>query len=147
MKASWSGMGRALGTALIWAVACAIAALLLSLIVDADGAMEEIWPAIGAYPGFIAGLIFFAALRIARGRSGFEPSSPARSAAWGAPLGLLVGVLPFEVASNSELPSWLVAVLAFGLMTLASAAAAAGSALLVRNAAQQKTLSNAGPTG
>lgn len=133
-------IGRTVGTALIWALACAIAAVLLSLVVDPVGAMEEIWPAVGAYPGFIGGLLFSAVLWVGEARRGTSGWSMPQVAAWGAAIGVAVALLPFAVASNAELPPGLVAVLVFGSVIPASVASAVASALLFRRAARKRSI-------
>lgn len=115
-----------------WAVVWAPVAVLVGLILDPDGSMDEMWPAIGAYPGFLCGVVFTALLGIAYGRRlGELPLS--RAAAWGAAAGVLVGVLPFTIGeSTSKLPVWQLAAIVIGSFTAMSAASAVGSAMLAR---------------
>src|SRR4051794_26810298 len=95
----------ALGMGLTWAVGWAVVAVLIGLAVDRDGSMDEMWPAIGAYPGFLGGVVFSVVLAIAARRRRLGELSISRVAAWGAAAGLLVGVLPFTIGtSTSELP-------------------------------------------
>jgi hypothetical protein len=103
------------------------------MIVDPDNSMDEMWVAIGAYPGFLCGVIFFALLGIAEGRRRFDELSLARVGAWGAVSGLLVGALPFAVGtSTTELPVWLWGVVVIGSIILLSAVSAVASAVLFR---------------
>lgn len=92
-------IGRAVGTGIVWGVAWAPVAVLLGvLIIDPDNSMDEMWPVIGAYPGFLSGVVFRALLGLtARGRRVAE-FSPARAGAVGAAAGLLVGALPAAIA-------------------------------------------------
>ena len=78
---------------LAWAVVWAPIAVLAGLIVDPDGSMDEMWPAIGAYPGFLCGVVFSAVLGVAEGRRRFDELPLARVSAWGAVAGLLLGGL------------------------------------------------------
>jgi hypothetical protein len=117
-----------------WAAVWAPLAVLIGLIVDPDGSMDEMWVAVGAYPGFLGGVVFSVVLGIAARRHGFEALSLSRVAAWGAVAGLLVGALPFAVGEpTSELPLGLLAAVVIGATTLLSAASAAGSLLIARS--------------
>ena len=80
MKTNWLGrIGGAVATGLTWAVVWAPIAVLVGVIVDPDDSMDEMWVVIGAYPGFLSGVIFSAVLAIAEGRRGRdEPSLSAR---------------------------------------------------------------------
>ena len=68
---------------LTWAVVWALVAVLIGMIVDPDGSMDEMWVAIGAYPGFIGGVMFSAVLGIAARRRRFDELSLPRFGAWG----------------------------------------------------------------
>lgn len=127
------------GMGLAWAVVWAPGAVLVGLILDPDGSMDEMWPAIGAYPGFLCAVVFSALLGIAYGRRGLGELPLSRAAAWGAAAGVLVGVLPFTIGeSTSKLPVWQLAALVIGSFTLLSAASAAGSAMVARYAARRQ---------
>lgn len=133
----------AVGMGLTWALVWAPVAVLIGLFVDPDGSMDEMWPAIGAYPGFLGGVVFSIVLAIAARRRRLEDLSLPRVAAWGAAAGLLVGVLPFTIGeSTTERPLWLLATVVIGTITLLSAASAAGSLALARRA-QKRALSAA----
>ncbi len=73
----------ALGMGLIWAAGWAPVGVLIGMIVDPDGSMDEMWVAVGAYPGFIGGVVFSAVLGIAEGRRRFDEVSLPRFGAWG----------------------------------------------------------------
>ncbi len=142
----WLGrIGGAVLMGLTWAVVWAPVAVLIGLIVDPDGSMDEMWVAIGVYSGFLCGVLFSAVLGIAAGRCGFDELSLSRVGAWGAVAGLLVGVLPFLIGeSTSERPPWLLCVVVIGSITLLSTVSTVGSALLSRYAARRQTRTGAG---
>jgi hypothetical protein len=128
---------------LTWAAVWAPVGVLIGMIVDPDGSMDEMWVAVGAYPGFIGGVVFSAVLGIAARRHRFDELSLWRFAAWGAAAGLLVGLLPFALGElNPEVPVWLPGVVT-GSITLLSAVSAAGSLALARRA-QKRDLLDAG---
>jgi hypothetical protein len=139
----------AVGMSLIWAAGWGIVGVLIGMFVDPDGSMDEMWVAVGAYSGFLGGVVFFAVLRIAEGRRGFDELSLSRFGAWGAVAGLLLGVLPFalvaEMAASTEYPLWLLGVVVVGPTTLLSAILGVGSALLFRYAARAQPSAGAGP--
>ncbi len=129
---------------LAWAAVWAPIGVLIGLIVDPDGSMDEMWVAVGGYPGFLCGAVFSAVRGIADGQRRFDEWSLLRSGAWGAVSGLLVGVLPFAVGTPSpKFPLWLLCLVMIGSVTLLSAISAVGSALLARTA-KKRRLRNAG---
>ena len=97
-------IGVAIGLAMGWfLVAVFIALLVFEGLVDPDGKIADIWPAVLGYPAFFGGLTFFALTRILeRGRKLHEMSN-SKAAIWGAlsapllmalvVLGLVTGVL------------------------------------------------------
>ena len=134
--------------ALTWAVVWAPVGVLIGMIVDPNDSMEEMWIAVGAYPGFLCGAVFFAVLGIAEGRCRFDELSLSRVGAWGAVSGLLVGVLPFVVGTpNPVLPLWMWGVIIIGPVTLLSSVSAVGSALWFRYHARERVPAGAGPEG
>lgn len=139
MKKWLRRIGGAVVRGLTWAVVWAPVGLLIGLIVDPDGSMDEPWVAVGAYPGFLCGVLFSAVLGIAEGRRSLDELSLARSGAWGAVSGLLVGVLPFVLGTPStQRPLWFWAAVIIGPITLLSAVSAVGSALLARMAKKRE---------
>jgi peptidoglycan/LPS O-acetylase OafA/YrhL len=129
----------ALGMGLTWAVVWGGAAVVMGLLVDPDGSMDEMWVAIGAYPGFLGGVVFSAVLAIAARRRRLEELSLARVAAWGAGAGLLVGSIPFVLGDpQTDVPVWLLSTAVIGSITLLSAASAAGSLALARRAEKRE---------
>jgi hypothetical protein len=134
----------AVGMGLTWAVVWGTAAVLMGLLVDPDGSMDEMWVAIGAYPGFLGGVVFSAVLAVAARRRRLDELSLARGAAWGAAAGLLVGSIPFVLGDPlTDRPLWLVGAVVIGSITLLSAASAAGSLALARKA-ERRELAGAG---
>ena len=123
---------------LAWAVVWApIAVLIGTLIIDPDNSMDEMWVAIGAYPGFLCGVLFAAMLGLPDTLRKFADVSLGRAVALGASSGLIVGVMPFLVGSStSQLPLWQLAMLVIGSFALMSAASAVGSVLVARRASK-----------
>jgi hypothetical protein len=120
---------------LTWAVLWAPVGVLIGMVVDPDGSMDEMWVAVGAYPGFLGGVAFATVLGLAGRRRRFEELSVPRFAAWGAAAGLLVGALPFVVGEpTSQVPLSLLAAAVVGTTTLLSGVSAAGSLALARRA-------------
>lgn len=129
----------AIGMGVTWALVWAPVAVLIGLVVDPDGSMDEMWPAIGAYPGFLGGVVFSTVLAIAARRRGLDDLSLSRVAAWGAAAGLLVGALPFTIGEpTSDRPVWILASVVIGTITVLSAASAAGSLALARSAGKRQ---------
>ena len=125
-----------LGWAVVWAP---VAVLIGTLIVDPDDSMDEMWVAVGAYPGFLCGTLFSAVLGIADGRRRLDELSLSRVGAWGAASGLLVGVLPLILGTPStQRPLWFWAAVIIGPITLLSAVSAIVSALLARRATNRE---------
>jgi hypothetical protein len=120
---------------LTWAVVWVPVAVLMSLIVDRDGSMDEPWILVGAYPGFLSAVIFSVVIWVAERRRRFDQLSLTRVAALGAIAGLLVGMVPFVAGSNSTtLPTWVLMLAITGPITLLSALSAGGSLALARRA-------------
>ena len=123
-----------------WAVVWSPVGVLTGIIVDPGGSMDEMWVAIGAYPGFLCGAVFSAVVGIAEGTRRLDVLKLSRVGAWGAASGLLVGVLPFLVGTvNPALPLWLWGVVTVGAVTILSSASAVGTALIARMA-KKRTL-------
>jgi hypothetical protein len=118
-----------------WAVVWVPVALLISMIVDPDGSMDEPWILVGAYPGFLSAVVFSVVIWIAERRLRFDELSFTRVGALGAVAGLVVGMVPFVAGSNStNLPTWLLMFAIIGPITLLSAVSAGGSLALSRRA-------------
>ena len=117
--------------ALSWALAWAPVAVLVGVtIVDPDNSMDEMWPAIGAYPGFLCGLLFSILLGVAERPHRVADVSVRRAAVWGALSGVLVSAIPGLVAE----PRGLLSVSIIGSITLMSVLSAVASVLIARKA-------------
>ena len=122
----------ALVMGVMWAVMWAPLGVLLGMIVDRDGRMDEPWILVGALPGFVGGVVFSLVLAIAARRRRFHELSLPRFATWGALAGLVVGVLPLMLGTLSpEVPRWLPVAFVVAV-TLLCAVSAAGSLALAR---------------
>ena len=126
---------------LLWAVPWAIVAVLIGFVVDPDGSMDEMWPLIGAYPGFLGGVLFSVVLAIAERRRNLSELSVRRFGAWGAVAGLVIGVVPFMLGTPSaDVDVARLATVVIGSFTLMSAASAAGSLALARKGEKPEML-------
>lgn len=137
MKRWLKRMRGALLMGLTWAVVWAPIGVLIGLIMDPDGSMDEPWLLVGAYPGFLSDVIFSIVLGIAARRRRFEELSLPRFAAWGGAAGVLLGVLVRSGGTlNPAIPWWLPVVVtgAFGFL---GAGSAAGTLALARRAARR----------
>lgn len=131
----------AVGMGLTWALVWAPVAVLIGIAIDPDGSMDEMWPAIGAFPGFLGGVVFSVVLAIAARRRRLEELSIARVAAWGAAAGFVVGVLPFTIGEpTSALPVWLLATVVIGSITVLSGLSAAGTLAIARMGVRRERL-------
>ena len=82
-------LGAALMMGLAWAVVWLPIGLVIGMIIDPDGAMDEPWVVVGTYPGFLCGVIFSAVVGMGKGRRRFAELSLHGVATWGAVSGLL----------------------------------------------------------
>lgn len=134
----------ALGMGLSWAVAWAPIGVLIGMIVDPTGAMDEPWIAVGMYPGFLGGVLFSAVLGLAAGRRRFDELSLSRFGVLGAVAGLLLGLLPFGIlaagTSGAGLPLWLLGAVTMGTTSLLGALSAAGTLALARMSEDRELL-------
>lgn len=135
----WTRRARsAVVMGLVWAAAWAPMAVLLSLVLDPDGSMDEPWLLIGAFPGFLGGVVFALVLGLVARRSRLEELSLVRTAGWGALAGLIVGVLPFLLGTPAPgLPAWFAPVVIVTIALLASLSAA-GSLALARRGTRER---------
>ena len=124
--------GAALMTGLAWAVVWLPIGLVIGMIIDPDGAMDEPWVVVGTYPGFLCGVIFSEVVGMAEGRCRFAELSLHGVATWGAVSGLLGGGLWLVLALLSDPPQWLLNAVVVGSLTLLSAVSGVGSAFLAR---------------
>ena len=119
---------------LTWAMLWAPVGVLVGMLVDPDGSMDEPWLIVGALPGFLGGVAFALVLGIVGRRRRFDELSVRRFAAWGAGAGLLVGATWTAVAASSDAPRWVFLALVVVVLTLLSAVSAAASLALARMA-------------
>ena len=125
-------LGAALMMGLAWAVVWLPIGLVIGMIIDPDGAMDEPWVVLGTYPGFLCGVIFSAVVGMGKGRRRFAELSLHGVATWGAVSGLLGGGFWLVLALLSDPPQWLLNVVVVGSLTLLSALSGVGSAFLAR---------------
>ena len=129
-------------------MAWGLVAVLVGLVVDPDGSMDEMWVAVGAYPGFLCGAVSSAVLGIAGGRRRPADLSLSGVGVRGAAGGLLVGVLPLVVGEpTSEIPLWQLGAAVVGSITLLSTVSAVASVSWLRRAAWGRTPAPAGRQG
>lgn len=131
-------------TGLSWAVAWVPFAILIGvLIVDPDNSMDEPWFLVGAYPGFLCGVLFYALRALADGDS-IDELSLGRAAALGAASGVVVGVLPFVFGdSETVMPAWMFAAIVIAAFAAASTVSAVATVLLARMMKQRRSLPTA----
>jgi hypothetical protein len=129
----------AIGMGVTWALVWGPIAVLIGLLVDPDGSMDEMWVMIGALPGFLGGVVFSVVLAIAARRRRLGELSISRVALWGAIAGLLVSSIPFTLGDPiGDGLRWLLAAAVIGSITMLSAASAAGSLALARRAERRE---------
>ena len=130
----------AVGMGLTWAVAWALAGVLIGMSWSLGLTMEwfvEVFDApllALAIPGFFGGAVFSTVLGIAGRRRRFDELSLPRFGAWGAVGGLLLG-LPLLVALSPEAGAAII-----GTLTLLSAVSASGLLALARMAEDRELL-------
>ncbi|HJU66597.1 MAG TPA: hypothetical protein VJ650_00015, partial [Gemmatimonadaceae bacterium] len=101
----------------------------------------EMWFLVGAYPGFLGGVLFSIVLAIAERHRRLDELSVRRFGAWGAAAGLVVGVLPFMLGTPAaHVDVARLATVVIGSFTLMSAASAAGSLALARKTEKRDVL-------
>lgn len=130
----------ALFVGLTWAVVWLPVGLLIGMIVDPDGSMDEPWIAVGTLPGFFAGVMFSVMLGLAARRRKLEELSVAKVGGWGAVAGLLIGLLPFVLGDRDGRTGnlWLLPVVVVGSITLLSAGSAAASLVLAQKSERRE---------
>jgi len=137
----------ALVMGLIWAVVWLPAGLLLGMVLDPDGSMDEPWIAVGTFPGFLAGVMFSIVLGIAAKRRRLDELSVKKVGTWGAVAGALIGSLPFVLGDQDGSTGnlWLLPVVVISSITVLSAVSAAGSFALARRADKRELIDEAAP--
>jgi hypothetical protein len=99
--------------------------------------MDEPWPALGAYPGFLCGVVFCAVLGIAARHRELAAWSLSRVTAWGTVSGLLVMAPIFTGllgTPNTEHALWQWRFIILAAVILLSSISAVGSAWVARMA-------------
>ena len=132
---------RAILTAITWGVLWAPLGVITGILVDPNDSMDEPWIALGAYPGFLCGLVFCAVLALADGRHRLDELSPSRAGAWGALSGLLVMALPMTGllgTPNTEHPFWQWRFVIVATVVLLSTISAVVSVLLAKTAHERE---------
>ena len=140
MTTSRRRIAAALGTAAAWGLAWApIAVLVGTTLVDPDNSMDEMWLAIGAFPGFICGVLFSVLLAVAaRGRSAGAVDLP-QLALLGALAGLAVALLPVAIGGEPRPGSLdLLSAGAIVSFTLMGAASALVTGLVLRSVGRRQ---------
>lgn len=129
----WARRARsAVVMGLVWAAAWAPIAVLLGLVLDPDGSMDEPWLLIGAFPGFFGGVTFALVLGLLARRRRLEELSLPRTAGWGALAGVIVGVVPFLLGTPAPGLAWWFAPVVIGTVALLASLSAAASLALAR---------------
>lgn len=128
---------RAVLLALTWAVLWAPLGVLTGFIMDPNDTLDEPWPALGAYPGFLCGLVFAVVLAIAARHRRLGELSPSRAGSWGALSGLLVMAPIFSGllgTPNTDHPFWQGRFVILTAVILLSSISAVASVLVARSA-------------
>ena len=126
----------AVAMGLTWAVQWAVLAVLIGTITESLSGYSieknHLDPLMAlAMPGFIVGVVFYTVIWFAESGRRFDELSLPRLAAWGAVVGLLLGMLSFALGTpTARFQLWLVVVIIVGSSTLLSTVSAVGSGLL-----------------
>jgi MFS family permease len=109
--------------------------VLAGVILDPTGTMDEPWPALGAYPGFLCGIAFSIVLALVARRRGLAELPLSQVAVWGTISGLLV-IAPLFTGllgtPNTEHALWQWRFVILGAVILLSSISAVGSVLVAR---------------
>jgi MFS family permease len=129
------GIGRAVLMALTWAVLWAPFGVAAGMLLDPTGTMDEPWPALGAYPGFLCGVVFSIVLALAARHRRLAELSCSQAAIWGTVSGLVV-IAPLFTGllgtPNTEHALWQWRYAILGAVVLLSSISAFGSVLIAR---------------
>ena len=133
LKRIWGAVGMGLIWAAGWTLVGMLGVVVFYTLFPSVPDVFDVWIPVFAYPGFFGGVIFSMVLWLAEDGRRFDELSLPRIAAWGAVVGLLLGVLPFALGTPSaKYPLWLLVVGIIAYTTLLCTVSAVGSALLFR---------------
>ncbi len=128
---------------LTWAVIWAVLSVLIGIFTESLSGYSieknHLDPLMAlAMPGFIVGVVYYTVLWFAEGKRRFDELSLHRLVAWGAVVGLLMGLFSFALGTpNDKYPLWQVVLIIVGSSALLSMVSAFGSAMLFRKAARK----------
>jgi hypothetical protein len=144
----WLKRIRAAGVmGLMWAAVWAPVGVLVGLVIDPHGAMDEMWFLVFGYPGFLGGVVFSGVLAMRERKRRVDELSVRRVGAWGAVAGLLVGTLPFLLGTpTGRVPLGALFGAVVGSTTLLSALSAAGTLAIARKARPPRVSAAQGDT-
>jgi hypothetical protein len=106
MKNWMSGIRGAILVIVLWVIGWGLGFGGIMEIVDSEGRIEDIWPAVLAVPGFIGGVIFSALLLLAERGSTFDKVPLFHFALWGAAAGIALGFLSIPAKIGDVSPGW-----------------------------------------
>lgn len=126
--------GRSLAVGVAWAAAWGPAAVLIGIgVIDPDNSMDEMWVAVGAYPGFISGVIFWLLSSATVRSRKLEALALPRAGLLGAIAALPIGLIPFAIGDRtSAIPLWQLLGGWMGFVVLMSALSAVVTVLAAR---------------
>ncbi len=118
MNKSLRGIVGAAGVSLFWGAVWGAAGALLAMHMGANS-WPWLGPPVGAFPGFIGGLLFSAMLAISSPGRRLDELSLLRVVAAGGIAGLVLGVLPLAINQPpDQFPLWQVVLVVVGSLTL-----------------------------
>jgi hypothetical protein len=147
MITSFGHLRRSVLLALTWAVAWAPLGVLFGVIVDPNDSMDEPWIAVGAYPGFLCGVLFCAALWIVDRRRRLDEWPLSRAGLWGGVSSLMLMLIlssSFLGTPNTEHLFWRWRFMIFAAIVLLSVISAVVSAQVAKRVADKRESRNGG---
>lgn len=136
MKNWMSGIRGAILVIVLWVIGWGLGFGGIMEIVDSDGKIEDIWPAVLAIPGFIGGIIFAALLLVAERGTNFDKVPLFRFALWGAVTGIVLGLLSIPAEVGDVSPGWAGMT---GIATALGVVAGLGTGLFCRLVTRRQT--------
>jgi hypothetical protein len=114
-------------------------------IVDPNGQIADIWPAVLGLPGFFGGVAFSVVLRVAAGKRRFDELSLPRFGALGAVAGAMLGLIPFAIGEpTGDLPVWQAVGLVCGFTTVLCTVSATATLAIARMSEDRELLDASG---